>query len=90
MLSGEGGLTSWVAGLYYRDQQQTLLREYTYAEGDFASRYDTENVAAYGQLDIPLGERFALVSGMRWERREFDYADNSAPSSAAGNVGRCR
>lgn len=87
LLSGESGLTSWVGGLYYRDQEQTLLREYTFAEGDFASRYDTENVAAYGQLDVPLGERFALVGGLRLEQRDFEYVDNSDRDSAGGGAG---
>jgi iron complex outermembrane receptor protein len=85
MLSGETDATRWVGGLYYRDQEQTLERRYTYADGDFASRFDTENVAAYGQLDVPLGERFTIVGGLRWERRAFDYTDNSGEDPAAGD-----
>ncbi len=77
LLSGDDGSARWVGGLYYRDQEQTLLRQYTYAAGDFASRYDTENLAVYGQLDLPLGERWTLVSGLRWERRDWRYGDNA-------------
>ena len=29
---------AWVAGIYHRNQDQSLLREYTYASGDFDSR----------------------------------------------------
>ncbi|MEM1412177.1 MAG: TonB-dependent receptor [Pseudomonadota bacterium] len=85
LLSGEAGLTRWVGGLYYRDQQQTLLREYTFADGDFASDYDTENLAAYGQLEVPFAERFTLVAGLRWEERDFDYRDNSAATGGDGS-----
>ena len=67
---------SWVAGIYYRDQDQSLLREYTYNAGDFKSRYDTKNLAAYGQLDLPLADAWTLTAGLRYESRDWDYDDN--------------
>jgi outer membrane receptor protein involved in Fe transport len=69
-------MASWVAGIYYRDQDQSLLREYTYSSGDFNSRYDTENLAAYGQLDLPFADSWTLVTGLRYESRDWDYDDN--------------
>lgn len=85
MLSGDAEATRWVGGLYYREQAQSLRREYTFADGDFASDYDTDNLAAYGQVDIPLSQRLTLVSGLRWERRDFDYQDNSGQPGNRGN-----
>jgi outer membrane receptor protein involved in Fe transport len=67
---------SWVAGIYRRDQEQDLLREYTYATGDFQSQYDTENLAAYAQLDLPFAHAWTFVAGLRYETRDWDYDDN--------------
>jgi outer membrane receptor protein involved in Fe transport len=77
LVSNNGaGEAAWVAGVYYRDQQQSLLREYTYSTGDFRSRYDTENLAAYGQLDLPFADAWTFVTGLRYESRDWNYADN--------------
>lgn len=70
------GNTSWVAGIYYRDQDQSLLREYTYSSGDFNSQYDTENLAAYGQVDLPFADAWTFVAGLRYESRDWNYDDN--------------
>jgi len=70
------GNTSWVAGIYYRDQDQSLLREYTYSADDFNSQYDTENLAAYGQVDMPFASAWTFVAGLRYESRDWDYDDN--------------
>ena len=45
------GSSGWVVGMYWRDQDEQLLREYTYAGGDFTSDFDTTNKALYAQLD---------------------------------------
>ena len=77
LVSNEGAdKASWVAGIYYRDQEQSLLREYTYASGDFNSQYDTKNLAVYGQLDLPFTEAWTFVTGLRYESRDWDYDDN--------------
>lgn len=72
----------WVAGVYYRDQNESLLREYTYASGDFTSDFSAENAAVYGQLDIPLSARLKLVTGLRYEERSADYSDSDAVTFA--------
>ena len=79
------GQASWVAGVYHRKQKQSLLREYTYASGDFDSQYDTKNTAVYGQLDLPLAQAWALVAGLRFEKRDWDYDDNVAGDSRASD-----
>ena len=67
---------AWVAGIYYRDQDQSLLREYTYSSGDFESQYDTKNLAAYGQIDLPFSQNWTFVTGLRYESRDWDYDDS--------------
>ncbi|MFT6492177.1 MAG: outer membrane receptor protein involved in Fe transport [Porticoccus sp.] len=70
------GASDWVLGIYYRRQNESLLREYTYADGDFTSDFDTRNRAVYGQLDTRLSDRLKLVSGARIEFRRADYLDS--------------
>jgi outer membrane receptor protein involved in Fe transport len=67
---------SWVAGIYHRDQEQSLLREYTYDSGDFESQYDTENLAIYGQAGLPFAEVWTFITGLRYETRDWNYDDN--------------
>ncbi len=76
---------AWVAGIYQRQQDQSLLREYTYASGDFDSQYDTRNIAAYGQLDLPFANAWTLVAGLRYENRNWDYDDNVIGDSRASD-----
>lgn len=66
----------WVTGIYYRDQGEDLHRKQTYLDGDFLSEFDTNSQALYGQLNIPLAERWRLTSGLRYETRNADYADS--------------
>jgi len=75
-LVSDTGSAAWVAGIYHREQDQTLLREYTYASGDFQSGYDTRNLAAYGQLDVPFDQAWTLSAGLRYETRDWEYDDN--------------
>ncbi len=72
---------SWVAGLYVRDQSIQLERIYTFLENDFASRFDTTNAAAYGQVDLNLGGNWALTTGLRLEQRDGDYSDNNGATA---------
>ena len=67
--------TDWVLGLYWRDQDEQLLRQYTYASGDFSSDFDTSNQAVYGQLDSQLSAALTLTTGLRIEKRRADYSD---------------
>ena len=77
LVSSNGrGEAAWVAGLYHRDQGQSLLRQYTYNSGDFDSQYDTRNTAAYGQVDLPFAQNWTFVTGLRYESRDWDYDDN--------------
>ena len=81
LVSSEGGKilnnsSDWVVGLYWRDQDEQLLRQYTYAAGDFTSDFETSNRAIYGQLDTELSTALTLTTGLRFENRRADYGDS--------------
>ncbi len=71
-----GGRSDWVTGLYYLSNEEALDRRYTFA-APFDSDFDTETFAVFGQLDTALSERFNLVTGLRYERRNTDYQDSN-------------
>ena len=70
------GSTDWVLGVYWRDQDEKLLRQYTYAANDFTSDFETANKALYAQLDTQLSESITLISGLRFESRDATYSDS--------------
>ncbi len=67
------GSTDWVAGMYWREQDEQLLRQYG---GDFTSDFDTTNRAVYGQLDTQLSAALRLSTGIRFENRQASYSDS--------------
>ncbi len=80
------GNTDWVAGIYVDQKDEDLRREFfdwaLDSPATFDSRYETENLALYGQLSRPLSERLTLTVGGRWERFEADYSDSRAVQAA--------
>ena len=67
---------AWVLGVYARDQDEELLRQYTYNDDDFTSNFDTTNRAIYGQLDIDIASDLNLIAGLRLENRDAAYSDS--------------
>ncbi|MBT0584848.1 TonB-dependent receptor [Alteromonas oceanisediminis] len=76
-LSIAGHSVDWVAGVALRQREESLLRNYTFADSDFESEYEPDNVAAYLRLDSALTERLTAQIGIRVERSTLDYRDNS-------------
>lgn len=74
-----GDSTGWVAGVYLRKEEEALVRN-----GSFNSRFDTDNAALYGQLRSTLSDRLDLVTGLRLEWRNADYADSLAVAADTG------
>ena len=70
------GRTGWVVGAYLRTEDEALNRNES-----FYSQFDTRNAAVYGQLNTALGERLELITGLRLEQRDADYADSLAVAS---------
>jgi iron complex outermembrane receptor protein len=69
------GTTSWVAGIHFKQDNEDLLRKYTY-ENDFNSTFDTQSIAIYGQLDSQLNQQWTLTTGLRVEQRDADYINS--------------
>jgi len=70
------GTTDWVTGVYWRDQDEELLRQYSFAAAEFISDFDTTNQAVYGQLDTQLSAALRLSTGVRFENRQASYSDS--------------
>ena len=68
--------TAWVTGLYYKQEQSDLLRQYTYLSSDFFSSFDSDNIAAFVQFDSQLNQQLTLTTGLRLEQRNSDYIDS--------------
>lgn len=69
--------TNWVVGAFYRQRDEQLLRQYTFASSDFMSEFQPDQYALYGRLDFTLSEKWSTQLGLRLERSELDYFDNS-------------
>ena len=65
--------TAWVTGVYYKQEQSDLVRQYTYLSNDFSSSFDTDNIAAFVQFDSQFNQQLTLTTGLRLERRNSDY-----------------
>ncbi|OUS27167.1 TonB-dependent receptor [Thalassotalea sp. 42_200_T64] len=72
--------TVWVAGVYLRNEENDLLRQYTYAAGDFNSTYETDTVAGFVQLDSKLSDKMTLTTGLRVEQWQLSYLDSQSLS----------
>lgn len=73
------GSTTWVAGLYFKQDNEDLLRQLMNdgAFTNFTSINERTSVAAYGQLDTQLSERWSLISGLRIENYQADYNNST-------------
>ncbi|MAY58305.1 MULTISPECIES: TonB-dependent receptor [Pseudoalteromonas] len=73
--TGKAG--NWVAGIYYQNRDVDLERQYTWLANPFASTYETNNMAAYGQLATAIGPKTTLITGLRVEQYQGDYTDSN-------------
>ncbi|APD85552.1 TonB-dependent receptor [Alteromonas sp. Mex14] len=71
------GMTDWSLGVFYKNTEEKLLRQYTYLDSDFASEYTPTTTAIYAQTESRLNDNLVLVAGLRVENYDFDYADNN-------------
>ncbi|ROS05543.1 outer membrane receptor protein involved in Fe transport [Sinobacterium caligoides] len=61
-----------VFGVYGQHREQSLERYYY---DEFNSDYDSQRLAAYGQIDYMLTDSLHLIAGLRGERFSDDYSD---------------
>ena len=80
--AGRLGESDWVLGVYAASKEFALTRQFwnwdLWQADTFASELSRSNLALYSELNTPLSERLSLVSGLRLERYEDEYADSSA------------
>ncbi len=80
------GTTSWVTGIYFKQDEEELTRQYTYLDSDFSSSFSAKNIAFFAELDSALTKKLTLTSGVRYEKRTTDY-DNSQGLAFSPNDG---
>lgn len=71
------GRTDWTVGALYKSSEEQLLRQYTYADSDFASTYEPTTRAVYLDTTTRLTDQLSLLAGLRSENYGFDYSDNA-------------
>ena len=81
-LSVSGKQGDWITGIYYQSRDVDLTRNFfnwdLYAEDEFTSVYDTQNVALFGQIETQINDKTTLITGLRVEQNDGDYSDNNA------------
>lgn len=74
--------SNWVAGLFYKRNQETLRRTYfewaLFTDGLLSSSYTTKELAAYGEYGLSLSDSLRLTLGGRVENLEAEYSDSRA------------
>lgn len=71
-----GDRADWLAGVYFHEREVDLTRLYTFLPGPFTSAYETQRLAAFGELRTDLSDRLRLIGGLRYERRDDRYSDS--------------
>ena len=71
------GSTTWVSGIYFKNDDEDLTREYTYLDSNYSSTFETQSMALYGQLDSQIDEKWSLTTGVRVEQRSADYKNSN-------------
>ncbi|MCH8247941.1 MAG: TonB-dependent receptor [Bacteroidetes bacterium] len=70
--------TDWVIGAFALRQSVALSREYTFLPAPFASDFEIDRFALYGELTHHLNERTRLTVGLRGEQHRAEYRDTEA------------
>ncbi|MEM6792773.1 MAG: TonB-dependent receptor [Acidobacteriota bacterium] len=81
LYSGDGGRQA-VFGVYYADLEDDSVSAATLpgqvldlppgfsVTGSLEAEVETENLAVFGEIDLPLGERFVLTAGARFDTED--------------------
>lgn len=78
--------TQWLVGLFSRSIDENLLREYTFAAGDFSSQYEPKNLAGYVQTDTQFNDNLSLSLGLRVDQFDINYADSNGFSETVDDT----
>ncbi len=78
--------TSWVAGAFYKLNNENLRRTYfewaLATDGLLLSTYKTRELALYGEYSMQLAAPLTLTLGGRWQNLDADYRDSHAISAS--------
>lgn len=74
-LSLMGKPADWVVGVYFKNTDETLLREYTF-RSDYTSEYTLKNTAVYAEVYPQLTDKLTLTLGLRSESASIDFSDS--------------
>ncbi|QGZ36644.1 TonB-dependent receptor [Stappia indica] len=89
-LNGEiGDRGQWVAGVsgLYSDLESTTdITSLAMANGAYTGRLKKTNLAAFGEVTVPVGERLRIIGGARYtyERQQFGGTYAGRPGGAPG------
>jgi len=72
------GTTSWVAGIYAKQEEENLQRQYTYLDSDYTSTYEVDTFAVFAQFDTQINEKLTLTTGLRFEHRNTGYKNSDS------------
>lgn len=82
--NGIAGETTWVAGLYYyQDDRDLVTQAPTTADGLWHQEIvnlDSESWALFGQIERPLSNTLTLIAGLRYTDENRDFQQDSGPS----------
>jgi outer membrane receptor protein involved in Fe transport len=93
-----GDTTDWLVGVYYNRLDETLTTinqgEYFDPGFNFAdslderidSDFEAESMAAFGQLEVELGDDARIIIGARVENREVEYTDSTGLNLSPGET----
>ncbi|GAA0365741.1 TonB-dependent receptor [Bowmanella denitrificans] len=70
------GTTDWVLGVYSKNVDEVLTREYDYLDGVFRSDYEPQNHAIYVQTISQLNDKTRLTVGLRFDKFDIEYVDS--------------
>ncbi|QOL24884.1 TonB-dependent receptor [Thalassotalea sp. LPB0316] len=70
------GTTQWIGGIYFKNEDEDLTRQYTYLDSDFYSSFNADSIAVFGQFDTQLSKNTVLTTGLRYETRDATYENS--------------
>ncbi|MCP5181223.1 MAG: TonB-dependent receptor [Pseudomonadales bacterium] len=82
LVSPAANATRWVAGLYALHQEVDLARSYTFLPAPYASQYDVDRLAVYGEVAHDFTDRLSVRVGLRGERHKADFDDSEGVSAS--------
>ena len=85
--SDSNSLNRWTAGLYYQNLQENSdvhyrdgdpsQGEWFFGQADVDSVYETETIAAFGQMAFDLNEGTRFIAGLRYEMHDVAFDSES-------------